>query len=155
MEKRIFIAAQMVGGLKAIVHKDVEDNKIVLTISGEGTIPRNFGQLKLFDEIAKNDVKEIIIEDGITEIGYWSFGNFISVKSITMPDSVTSISDGAFYRCKDLEFLNIPKSVKTIKDFAFACCSSLTSIAIPSSVTSIGDGAFKWCKKLNLIKFVD
>ncbi|MBO5039629.1 MAG: leucine-rich repeat protein, partial [Clostridia bacterium] len=63
-------------------------------------------------------ITEVIIEDGVTTIGYYAFEDCTSLTSITIPDSVTSIRDNAF-----------------------SGCTSLTSITIPDSVTSIGDNA--------------
>ena len=67
----------------------------------------------------------VVIPDGVKEIGWGAFCGCTSLKSITIPNSVTSIGDGAF-----------------------CGCTSLTSITIPNSVTRIGTGVFKDCISL-------
>ena len=67
------------------------------------------------------------------------------VKDLVIPDGVTSIGNYAFYRCSGLTSVTIPNSVESIGDYAFYCCSGLTSITIPDGVTSIGNDAFYYC----------
>ena len=69
------------------------------------------------------------------------------IKKVVIKDGVTSIGDAAFYYCSGLTSLTIPNSVTSIGGSAFSGCSGLTSVTIPNSVTSIGYGAFygtKW-----------
>ncbi len=93
----------------------------------------------------KDLIKEIVIEDGITNIGSWAFYNCSSLTSIIIPDGVTSIDEAAFFKCLGLTSITIPDSVTNIGKKAFTKCSCLTSIAIPDSVTSIGAWAFSDC----------
>ena len=64
------------------------------------------------------------------------------IKKIVIEDGVTNIGDFAFYDCKSLTSITIPNSVKSIGDGAFQDCSGLTSVTIPNSVMSIGTYAF-------------
>ena len=64
---------------------------------------------------------EVIIPDGVTSIGSFSFSFCSSLTSIEIPDSCTKIDDYAFFE------------------------SSLKKITIPTSVISIGDSAFERC----------
>ena len=123
-------------------------------------------------------VTDIVIPDGVTSIGNYSFYNCTSFTSITIPDSVTFIGryvfyncDGltnitipngvtyigkyAFYGCDGLTSITIPDGVTSIGDYAFYICSSLTSITIPNSVTSIGDFAIAYCPSLTSITIPD
>ena len=90
----------------------------------------------------------LVIPDGVTEIGKNAFKDCSSLESITIPDSVTSIGDSAFSRCTSLTSITIPASVTSIGKYAFIVCSSLKSITIPDSVTTIGGYAFKDCSSL-------
>lgn len=100
----------------------------------------------------KDEVKKVIVEEGVTSIEQSAFEYCSELTSITIPSSVTSIGDDAFYGCTSLTSINIPSSVASIGDRAFYGCSSLTSIEIPSSVTNIGYGAFKYCSSLTSIE---
>ena len=67
------------------------------------------------------------------------------VKDLVIPNGVTSIGQSAFSGCSGLTSAAIPNSVTSIGQSAFSDCSGLTSVAIPNSVTSIGQSAFSGC----------
>ena len=73
------------------------------------------------------------------------------VKDLVIPNSVTSIGYKAFAGCSGLTSVSIPNSVNSIGDRAFWGCSGLTSVTIPNSVTSIGDYSFYQCSGLTTI----
>ena len=64
------------------------------------------------------------------------------IKDLVIPNSVTSIGYSAFYGCSRLTSVTIPNSVTSIGNSAFYGCSRLTSVTIPNSVTTIGNNAF-------------
>ena len=70
------------------------------------------------------------------------------VKDLVIPNSVTSIGWYAFSGCSGLTSVTIPNSVTSIGRFAFRGCSGLTSVTIGNSVTSIGMKAFRDCPEL-------
>ena len=97
----------------------------------------------------------VTIPDSVTSIGAWAFSGCASLTSVTIPDSVTSIDGDAFYNCASLASVTIPDSVTSIGVYAFYHCSSLTSVTIPDSVTSIGDWAFSDCVSLTSVTIPD
>ncbi len=130
----------------------IEDN-LTWKLDADGTLTINgTGAMKNYDYDSNqspvynnSDVKKIVIEDGVTSIGYSTFSYCSSLTSITIPDSVTSIGYAAFSYCRSLTSITIPDSVTSIGSHAFYNCTSLTSITIPDGVTSIGDSAFSNC----------
>ena len=99
---------------------------------------------------------ELVIPDTIegnpvTSIGFYAFGDCISLTNITIPDGVTSIENLGFHTCTGLTSITIGDSVISIGDYAFTKCEGLTSITIPDSVKSIGNGAFSDCPSLTSI----
>ena len=94
---------------------------------------------------------EIIIEDGVTNIGNMAFVFCDNLESIIIPDSVTSIGNQSFRGCESLESIEIPDSVTSIGEAAFDACTGLTNINIPNSVTSIGGFVFWGCTGLTNI----
>ena len=99
----------------------------------------------------REEIKKVIIEDGVTNIGSEAFVDCISLTSVEFPNSVTSIGDAAFFYCSALTSVTIPNSVTSIGDEAFQYCHNLTSVTIPSSVTSIGKRAFQYCHSLTSV----
>jgi hypothetical protein len=84
----------------------------------------------------------VIIPDGITSIGKFSFFGCSGLREVRIPDSVTSIGEEAFKDCIGLREIHIPNGVTSIGIRAFWNCSGLQEVRIPDSVTSIGVQAF-------------
>ena len=51
----------------------------------------------------KGDIKKVVIEDGVTSIGYKAFNQCSNLTSVTIPDSVTWIGRIAFQSCISLQ----------------------------------------------------
>ena len=72
-----------------------------------------------------------------------------NIKSVILEDGVMSIGYGAFSSCSGLTSINIPNSVRDIWSYAFYGCSSLISVTIPNSVMDICSSAFYGCSSPN------
>ena len=148
------------------------DDEGTLKISGTGDMWDWNGSAPWYSD--RENIKTVIIQNGVTSIGGYAFRDCIGLTSINIPNRVTSIGRSAFQGCESLTSVNIPNSVTSIGMWAFLDCTSLTSvnipnsvtsidkyvfyrcerltsINIPNSVTSIGDGAFMHCKKLTSV----
>lgn len=119
----------------------------VLTVSGTGDMNDYWTEEHPWC-LNEDDIKIVIIENGITSIGDGAFSFCTFLTSITIPDSVTSIGEGAFYRCSSITSVTIPDSVKVIMNNAFYLCTGLTSVTISDGVTTIGTNAFLAAKIL-------
>ena len=97
----------------------------------------------------------ITVPNSVTSIEGFAFSNCTGLTSITIPNSVTSIGEGAFSECTGLTSVTIPNSVTTIGEQAFFRCDALPSITIPGSVTSIEESAFYACLSLNSVTISD
>lgn len=121
----------------------------------------------------KDDIKQVVIREGVTSIGSYAFNCFYSLTDVVIPESMEWIGNDAFYGCDSLITVSIPKNVESIGSNAFyKCdgmtdieipkngalsyigkeafykCSSLKNILIPDTVTTIGEGAFSGCSSL-------
>ena len=121
-----------------------------LTISGTGAM-KSYRNDDSPAVQKKDNVKKVVIEDGVTSIGASAFYSCKSLTSITIPDSVTSIGFTAFYACSSLTSITIPGSVTSMERSAFEFCTGLKSVTISDGVTSIGASAFYSCKSLTSI----
>lgn len=120
-----------------------------LTISGSGAMT---------DYIAVDDtqpwkanrenINKLVISDGVTRIGNYSFTYLGNITEVTVPQSVNSIGNQVFYMCTRLAKVTILGSVAEIKGSTFSQCRELKEITIPATVTSIGKNAFDKCTKL-------
>ena len=110
-------------------------SKKALGIMGTGDM-ENYSYLSSVPWNAyKDEIKLLLIEDGVTSIGSNAFNNLKNVTKVTIPNSVTSIWESSFYGCTGLKSITIPSSVTSIALGAFAECSGLTSISVDESNT--------------------
>ncbi|MBP1545871.1 MAG: leucine-rich repeat domain-containing protein, partial [Oscillospiraceae bacterium] len=120
------------------------DSEGKLTISGTGEMTS-----RPWDSYYQ-DIKTVVIEEGVTSVKNEAFYDYTSLTSVTIPSSVTSVGDHAFHSCLNLKSVSFGENsqLASIGTAAFYDCTSLESIEIPDSVTSIGYGAFTSCTSL-------
>ena len=123
----------------------------VLTITGTGEMDNYTGGIAGKPWSYKN-VKQVIIDDGVTTIGNFAFSGCTALTSINIPNSVKTIGDWAFSTCKALTSINIPNSVTTIEKGAFSYCYKLKQIDIPNSVTTLSKDLLSDCRALESIR---
>ncbi len=115
-----------------------------LTISGEGAIAEEAFA-------SRDDITQVVIEDGVTGIGARAFAECYALESASLPDSLTSFGEYAFMGCIRLAGISIPESVTVIPDGMFGECLSLSTVSIPEGVTNLGEAAFYGCISLQEI----
>ncbi len=97
------------------------------------------------------ELSEVIISEGVTDIGPGTFSNCVKLQSISLPMDLLSFSEKVFSDCINLKNIIIPPKIKLIGDSAFYNCRSFTEIIIPNGVISLGEKAFGNCKDLKSI----
>lgn len=117
-----------------------------LIISGTGAMPDYINDDKTPWRDFRSDIKAVIIEDGITNVGTYAFSYCTHLTSVKLGKGITTIGREAFNGCLNLKKADIPEGVKTIGNDAFHLCSALESVTIPSTVTTIENDAFFGCK---------
>ena len=124
----------------------------------------------------REDIKTVVIKDGVTSIGGYAFSNCTGLTSIEIPNSVTSIGYHAFSYCSGLTSVTIPNSVTSITELAFyntawynnqpdglvyagkvaykykGTMPDNTSITIKEGTLGIGENAFYGCSGLTSIE---
>ena len=126
----------------------LDTSKGVLTISGTGKMT----DYLMGNPFSKFNVKTVIIENGVTSIGYQAFCGCTRVVDVIVPDSVTSIGDSAFYNCQKLNNITIPNSVTSIGNSVFYNCTNLLRITLPG-LENIGKYSLCECPNLRRIEY--
>ncbi len=127
-----------------------------LTISGSGAMPDYTapdGWLGKKSPFLKNtEIRIVVIEDGITSIGNYTFVGCSNLASISIADSVTNIGKYTFDGCTSLESVTLPEGITRVSDALFSGCTSLESVTMPTTVTSIGCLSFTNCTALTNVE---
>ena len=80
-----------------------------------------------------------------------NFYKYNNIKTLIIEDGIETINPSAFSGCSNLENVTLPESLRWIDRFAFANCSNLTGIEFPEKLEFIGTSAFLNCKSLKKI----
>ncbi len=147
-----------------ITTSETSDNKIgenitytlndegTLTISGTGEM-YNYKSDGWTDDVdspfhCSEEIKNVIIENGVTNIGDSVFHTCKNLESVEIPKSVTAINYRAFANCGKLNSIMLPDNLTYIGGWAFEKCGGITDIIIPDSVVTIDRYAFTQCNGL-------
>lgn len=110
----------------------------ILTVEGSGKIDSRFVPVW---NAWKNQIKSVVIGNGITEIGFCAFAGCPNLKTVSLGD-VKVIGDKAFTDCIALSSIVIPDSVESVGYQAFYGCLNLKEIKIGNGIEHIGVQAF-------------
>ena len=106
------------------------DDTGTLTIKGSGATEGYPGGASPWIHRYEN-IKRIVIEEGITEIGIFAFNYCRNVESIEWPKSLREIGYGAFHLCESLaEVPVISKDIEVVGWRAFSGCMSLKTLKV-------------------------
>jgi len=100
-------------------------------------------------------LREVVLNEGIVQIGKQAFKGCTSLENITLPSTMIKIYSHAFYNCTNLRNVILNKGLRDIGSSVFDGCTSLERITIPSTVTCIGNFAFDGCINLREVKLKD
>ena len=145
---------------KAVLHFDkkveinwtFDEQSGLLTVSGVGRI-ENCDPHKAPWSAHEKQIKEIVVEDGITGLGNYSFAYLSALVKVSLPETVTYIGSNVFYKCKTLESINIPSGVTKIYNATFYGCEKLNDVIIPIGVKNIYKNTFYGCNSLDKVYF--
>lgn len=93
------------------------------------------------------DLTEVVIEDGVTEIGKDVFQGCVGLTKVAIPDSVKKIGTWSFHMCKGLKNVDIPANME-IGDSSFRQ-SGLEQVTVSGG--SVGNYAFHRSEDLKKI----
>ncbi len=111
------------GGVKAPVIEDYED---VYTYKKEH----------------KEDIKEVVIEEGVTSIGYCAFYKMPNLETVVLPSTIRKFNGSVEGRFND----------GICYSYAFAECTSLRNLTLTEGMTALGGAAFEGCTSLESVR---
>lgn len=89
-------------------------------------------------------------KDYVTAVSSSVFAGNEQVKYVIIEEGITTIGDFLFESCKNLEYILLPESLTTIGMGAFMECSSLREMKISDKITSIGEAHSSISKMLRV-----
>ena len=102
-------------------------------------------------------LENVVLNEGLVEIGGSAFNNCTSLGSIHIPSTVTAIGGWCFESCTSLSEVTFAadSQLTTIAVATFANCSNLNleTITIPKKVKAIQKDAFNGCRGLKSVTF--
>ena len=102
------------------------------------------------------NIKSLVVSDGITSLGTFAFNYCNQLGSASLPNSLTKIGRNAFTVLASdvygLTRISIPNKVTEIGQYAFAN-TRITSLTIPRSVTAVGYYACRGCADLATVRY--
>ena len=108
------------------------DRDGLLTVFGEGNMAgrRSREPWDVPWEAYKNDIRRVVIEDGVANVGARSFQGTMNLEEASIGNTVSVIGSGAFFHCPKLRHVYVPASVRSIGKQAFAEDGMLSSIEV-------------------------
>lgn len=84
------------------------------------------------------NLKRIVLPDGLREIGNLCFDKCGSIEELSIPDSVAVIGKNSFMHMKSLQTLRLPENLKELGEMMLNMLT-LTELYIPASIEHISD----------------
>ena len=125
-----------------------------LTFKGEGATydySRNSSKRPFFT-YWEDEITKVVIEEGITRLGDFTFYMFPALEEVVFASTVTEIGHSAFLYCNTLKKANLPENIELIEDYAFEGCSSLANVEFGTGNVHLGRYAFQDCDSFTEVR---
>lgn len=113
-------------------------------------IPDTVTEIESFAFNYLKKLKSIEIPEGVTKIS--GFSECVNLEEVILHEGLLEIGSHTFFNCHSIKSINLPNSLQSIGNSAFYGCDSLTDVTIPANVTFIDYAAFSRCDSLREIK---
>ncbi len=126
-------------------------------IDGSLTIPAELGGYRVIGIgdgvfMARQNLRGVVISEGVEEIGTNVFANCISLKSVTIPSTIGEVRAGTFMNCSGLGSVVVPNTVTNLGAGVFQGCTLLSSVTLSKNLTTISSNLFSACVGLRSVK---
>ena len=110
------------------------------------TVPEGI-QAIFCDAFAYSRIEEVVLPEGLLQIGARAFSNCARLKSIVVPESTVYIMNEAFENCTSLSSVILPKEFGGISSNAFKNTGIETAV-FPAGIKRTFGAVYVECKKL-------
>lgn len=129
-----------------------------------------------WDRVQANQVRHIVVEDGITSLGHALFARMNNLETVSLPQSLETIDTAAFMECPALRQINLPDHVR-LGSSVFEGDTALfgdealqivdgkylykyvgtkqNSVLVPEGITAIGSSCFYMHTELEQVSLPD
>lgn len=128
------------------------DETGTMTIAGTGAMTDYEDGTAVPWTSQRDQITSVVILDGVTTLGDYSFYYCSNLTSAVIGDDVTIIGDAAFCSCSKLTDLTIGQSVERIAPNAFSTCKMLCDVQLPDSLIYLDNYAFVDCSAIQHIE---
>lgn len=146
-------AAEFSGTCGENVTWEYDEETNTLYISGTGEMDDFSSDSRPWFKVMET-VENVVIGEGVTNVGDYAFSYSKYIKEVKFPESLTKIGKFAFYKVgnmnKQIE-IELPESLESIERGAFEQCG-VTSVRLLGDGVSIGEEAFLGCSELALFE---
>ena len=92
--------------------------------------------------------RDVVIPEGIAEIGSFAFNDCDYLESVILPDSLRKIGEYAFSDCGALKSIVLPSQIESLGENAFNNCGRIYEISIPGTVKHIPKWLCSGCDRI-------
>lgn len=92
----------------------------------------------------KGIAKDVIVPEGVTELGKYVFQGCAYMETLTLPEGLIKLGDGAINSCNSLRSIKFPDSLSDIGTDSLSFNKSLECLDIPVNVTRIRQNAVRF-----------
>lgn len=127
------VSWKLTDGVLTISGSGAMDDYITLADWSTGTVISSNVQPWISWE---SQISEVVIENGVTVIGYAAFADLYNLKKVTIASSVKQIRHDAFANCTSLSEINMGSGVETLESDVFYG-AAVVSLTLPKSLKTM------------------
>ena len=101
--------------------------------------------------MSEQQVKSLVIPEGVTSIGQYAFTYGTGFTSVSMPNGLQSIGNYAFEVCDNLSEVAVPGTVSSMGSYIFQNCTGLEKATLGEGMTHTGNYTFYNCTNLSQV----
>lgn len=99
--------------------------------------------VNLSGSFTDTQVTKVTLPSSIKTIGLQAFKNAQNLQEVVLNEGITEIVEGAFIECPELTTINIPSTVSVIHKGLFKDCPKLKTLTLPEGITDLeGEALF-------------